>query len=226
MDNVGVISTISTTRGYEDRVAMLDEVDTSFFCPAPSGSRRRRPARILYVTGYVGVGGIKDISVLLRAFADLEEDEATLALVGRVPSEAGMREIDVMTNGLVTAGRITFPGLLDRRSLVECYRDADLFVSPSFYEGSPRVVKEAMACGLPAIVSDIPGNRLIDPDGQVLRFYEPESARDLASLMRNALEDRSGLARWGLESSRYVQRFSPTEIASNTVRLYEEHLDP
>ena len=204
---------------------MPTEVDTSVFHPAPSGPRQRRPPRILYVTGYVGVGGIKDISVLLRAFADLEEGEATLALVGRVPSAAGIREIDVMTNGLVTAGRVTFPGLLDRRSVVECYRDADLFVSPSFYEGSPRVVKEAMACGLPAIVSDIPGNRLIDPDGRVLRFYKPGSVRELASRMRNALEDRPSLAHWGLESARYVQRFSTTEIARNTVRLYEEHLN-
>ena len=202
---------------------MQTEVDTSVFYPAPSASRRNLPPRILYVGAFAN---IKGLPVLLRAFAEVARggSDATLAIAGRPPSAAEMREIDAMTGGLASAGRITVLGFLDRPRLAECYNDADLLVCPSFYEGSPRVVKEAMACGLPAVVSDIPGSRLIDPDGQVLAFYDPHSERELAGRIRDALEDRPGLSRWGEETSRYVQRFSTTETARNTVRLYEEFL--
>ncbi|WP_300279262.1 glycosyltransferase family 4 protein [Peptacetobacter sp.] len=54
---------------------------------------------------------------------------------------------------------ILFLGKLDQKKLSEEFNKADIFVLPSFYEGLPVVILEAMACGTDVITTDIPGVR-------------------------------------------------------------------
>lgn len=204
---------------------MQTEVDTSVFFPMSVASNTPPHSfRILYTGSF---GSRKGLPVLLRAFGELidEDMDATLTLIGHAPTLEEIRRFDAMTGGLASTAKISFPGFLDRQTLAKNYNEADLFVFPSFYEGSPRVVKEAMACGCPAIVADIPGNRLIDPDGKVLRFYKPESLEELKYRIRDAFDDRRALRRWGLDSSEYIQRFSTSETARRLAGLYESYLE-
>lgn len=69
----------------------------------------------------------------------------------------------VATAGLENV--VTFAGLVaERKTLAEVYRTADAFVFPSRKEGLPNVVLEAMASGLPVIVSDLPGlKKVVNP---------------------------------------------------------------
>lgn len=55
--------------------------------------------------------------------------------------------------------QVFFPGRIDQRDLPDLYRAADLYVSASHSDGSSVSLLEAMACGCPVLVSDIPGNR-------------------------------------------------------------------
>lgn len=55
--------------------------------------------------------------------------------------------------------RFDFPGKVDQRRLADVYRASDVFVLPSFFEGLPLVVIEALACGCKAVVTDLPGIR-------------------------------------------------------------------
>lgn len=52
---------------------------------------------------------------------------------------------------------IEFLGKLDQKKLSEEFNKSDIFVLPSFYEGLPVVILEAMACGTDVITTDIPG---------------------------------------------------------------------
>ena len=54
---------------------------------------------------------------------------------------------------------VEFAGKVDQDELVRTYQAAHLFVLPSFYEGLPLVVVEALACGCRVVVTDLPGVR-------------------------------------------------------------------
>ena len=74
--------------------------------------------------------------------------------------------------------KVEFLGRLPHTRLAEEMNASDIFVLPSFYEGLPLVLIEAMACGLQAICTDLPGirpwmNRAV-PEHGVLFVKPPE----------------------------------------------------
>lgn len=52
---------------------------------------------------------------------------------------------------------VAFLGRLSQTDLAQAYRSADIFVLPSFFEGLPLVVIEALACGCKVVTTDLPG---------------------------------------------------------------------
>lgn len=86
--------------------------------------------------------------------------------------------------------RVHFPGQVAYSELPQHYRASDLYVSASHSDGSSVSLLEAMACGLPAIVSDIPGNReWVEPWKTGWRFPVGDAAR-LAETIREAVGAR------------------------------------
>ncbi len=69
------------------------------------------------------------------------------AKICRIFSQAGIQD------------QVHQPGQISYNDLPDYYRAADVYVSPSLSDGSSVSLMEALACGLPALVSDIPGNR-------------------------------------------------------------------
>jgi glycosyltransferase involved in cell wall biosynthesis len=55
--------------------------------------------------------------------------------------------------------RVLFPGQISQHELPTYFRSSDLYVSAAQSDGSSVSLMEALACGVPALVSDIPGNR-------------------------------------------------------------------
>lgn len=86
--------------------------------------------------------------------------------------------------------------------VLKFYRTADVFILPSVTEGMCLALLEAMACGMPCIVSDIPQNRDTIRDGGVLCQLTVDSMRDT---IRRVLSDaglRQDLSRRALEVGR------------------------
>ncbi|MEK7594975.1 MAG: glycosyltransferase family 4 protein [Patescibacteria group bacterium] len=93
----------------------------------------------------------KNIHLLIEALSVLPE-YYKLMLVGKV--EPGYQEIlDEKINELFLKDRVVFMGEKNYPDTPWYYRGSDVFVLPSSYEGFPKVVLEALACGIPVIAS-------------------------------------------------------------------------
>src|SRR6185312_16541806 len=80
-------------------------------------------------------------------------------------------------------GRVHLLGRRPHEEIEPLMRAADVFVSGSRREGSGYALIEALACGLPPLVTDIPSFRALTGDGAVGQLWRPGDARSLCSAL-------------------------------------------
>jgi len=110
----------------------------------------RPPRALLFVGQWLPMKGIE---VLRRAFTDLARRHPDLALVC-AGSLAGSDEVRAAFPGDVRS-RVTVLPRVDQSALLEIYRQADIFVFPSHYEGFGLALVEAMAARLPIVTTRV-----------------------------------------------------------------------
>ena len=171
----------------------------------------------------------KGVDTLIDAFARLDPSvRATLLLVGPTGKNEENRAFAAeMRRSAATLGveaNVRFVGIA---SNVEDYmRASDLLVFPSRREGFPNVVVEAMASGLPVVMSDIPGisDHIISSgeDGLIVPSDDPAAlARAIAEVAGN--DDR--LRAMALAARRTVtERYSPHSVDASYLAIYDELL--
>jgi glycosyltransferase involved in cell wall biosynthesis len=113
--------------------------------------------------------------------------------------------------------------LTNRADVNRLYHACDVTVLTSQREGTPNVVLESMACGVPVVATDVADNALILNDtsgGTVVPFGDDES---LADQVCRLLGDPAALRSAGAQARRTaVERYSLTRWASAIAALYEE----
>lgn len=118
--------------------------DTRFFTPNWERPRSRQP-RVLFVGSLFHR---KHPEVVLSAAAQFPQADFRLVGAGYMREELELR---IFREGL---RNVTLAGALGCDALREEYGNADIFFFPSTFEGSPKVIVEAAACGLPVIARD------------------------------------------------------------------------
>ena len=93
--------------------------------------------------------------------------------------------------------RIIFPGQIKQSNLPRYYRSADLYLSASHSDGTSISLLEAMACGRPVIVSDIPGNQAWVEPGIQGWWFTDGNPRSLADIICQAFDQRLRLPEMG-----------------------------
>ena len=113
---------------------------------------------------------------LIEAFSDCSED-SKIVIVGDADHHdeysQNLRKLAAENKNVILTGRLT------GKPLQVLYSNAQLFVLPSYHEGLPIVLLEAMSYGLNCIVSDIPANRAVELEGNryfiagdIVKLYE------------------------------------------------------
>ncbi|MDW8106785.1 MAG: glycosyltransferase family 4 protein [Armatimonadota bacterium] len=171
----------------------------------PPATRANGAPHILFVGR---LDASKGLDLLIAGFARFHQryPEAVLTIVGGShdynPVEAEVRRA-IETHGVSDAVRLT--GLLPRAAILPYYHQADVFVLTSLWEGLPTALLEAMACGVPAVVTNVGGMPAVvrdDENGYVLTERDPAQ---LATLIERAWRNR---ARLSLAARRTAENYS------------------
>lgn len=111
-----------------------------------------------------------------------------------------------------------------QENVVSLYHAADAVCLPSFREGTPNVICEAMACGLPVLASRAGDNARLVEEGRNGFLFDPLSPRDLAAaIVRFATEPPESRRRLGLEGRKKAETtLSPTVMVDHYIRLMDE----
>lgn len=142
------------------------------------------------------------VDVLARAFVKVaqERDDVNLLLLGGGSQGHLLRQI-FESGGVLD--RVAFAGQISQTVLPEWYHRADLYISPSHVDGSSVSLMEALACGLPCLVSDIPANKEWVTEGENGWLFRDGDVNHLAEKILTAIARRETLPGVG-QSSRQV----------------------
>ena len=185
-------------------------VDQEIFFPAATAQKRQIRSqlglppehRLFAVTGYLSA--LKDPVCVAEGFLRSAIPNTTMIFIG----DGVLRK---KLNRLCKSGKIVLTG---RVTNVQAYLQAsDFLVSGSHTEGMPNAVLEALACGLPCILSDIPAHReILDYQPQAGTFFPAGDAERLAEAIRRttnqSYEVQQQAALWIIENHLNAKRMS------------------
>lgn len=140
----------------------------------------------------------KGVFDLLEAFSSVRANrgdcDPRLLFVGRAPDQELRHQLStqIQEAGLHDAVSIRPP--LSQIELFDLLGSCSALVHPSYFEGMPRVVLEAMDVGVPVIASRIPGIHDLDTGERVILFHKAGSASSLASRMHEVLDEPDMMA--------------------------------
>jgi len=139
---------------------------------------------------------IYGVDVLARAFVKVAnvDPDVNLILLGGGSQGAKIRQI--LTGGGVME-RVHFGGHVAQADLPRWYHMADIYISPSHVDGSSVTLMEALASGLPCLVSDIAGNKEWIEDGVNGWLFRDGDVDDLAEKILNAIKNRKSFKKFG-----------------------------
>ena len=161
----------------------------------------------LFVGRLITEKGIYD---LLEAVALVRaKSPVHLVLAGGGPEEKIFR---ARARSLGLESHITLAGYLDAPALTAAYQAADLFVLPSWSEGFPTVLTEAMHAGLPVVTTRIRGAVDHLQDGVHACFVPPQNPPALAEAMVKVLQDGPWRARMQQANREKVKDFAPATV--------------
>lgn len=151
-----------------------------------------RPFTLLSTRAWEPIYGV---DVIARAFVQAARQNPNLRLVmlGNGSQATLLRQIFI--NGGVEE-RVIFPGHVGYAELPAFYRAADLYVSASHSDGTSISLLEALACGTPGLVSDIPGNREWITPGENGWWFSDHDDAALARGILQAYETAQEKLKW------------------------------
>ncbi|MER7014496.1 glycosyltransferase [Saccharopolyspora sp. NPDC000359] len=220
-DEVGELTAMGLPR---ERAAVVPcGIDLARFRPDPRGVKVRARPRILCIGRLVERKGV---DIAIRALADIPGAE--LLVAGGPPASEWDDDPEVARLAAVArqagvADRTRFLGQVEHDRAPHLYRSVDVVVSAPWYEPFGTVPLEAMACGVPPVVSAVGGHLDTVVDGGTGLRVPPHDPAAVAEAVRSLLarpEWRAELSAAGVERVR--ARYDWSELVQQTEAVYRQ----
>ena len=201
---------MNTYFGRNDVKVAPNGVDMTIFCPQGRRDRRREsrqrfgftPSEIIVLL----IGNAwrnKGLAVLLEAVARCADLPTRVLIVGKDDISAWVN----MISRLHLAERVVFSQPVSQ--VLDFYAAADVYAAPSLEDPFNLPALEAMACGLPVIVSRDAGVSEWIHDGEdSLLFQNPQDAEELEGLIRKLVRDPALMQRLGEKAARTAAKLT------------------
>lgn len=156
------------------------------------------------------VSARKGIQTLLSAWDNPEFKDDTLHLCGRIYPEMSTMLANFNFKNVIT------PGFVD---VFQYFKKCDVYVFPSFLEGSSKSVYQAMACGLPCIVTPNSGSIIrTNIDGIIIEPGDVDALRDAMCQFKNS---RHLIEEMGRNGMNFVRDFTWQNYAKSVLNTYK-----
>ena len=180
-----------------------------------------------FILSVSSVYSYKNYVRLIEAYTEMARrnpDVPDLVIIGDNQDDATM---NAMLRARDAAGEfaewIHILGEVPYADIQEYYREACMFVFPSYLETFGHPLLEAMAVGVPVVASDIPVFREIAEDAAV--YADPFSTASLAKAMESVLASESGRRALVKRGQERIQQFTWTQSAKKLLSLFQDVLD-
>jgi glycosyltransferase involved in cell wall biosynthesis len=190
-------------------------VDVDLFTPGvPSDN-----TSILYTGRLSWSKGLTDLVKSAKLILDQQPDTSF-----RLAGEGTLKtELKRMVGDIGLSGKFTFLGNLDLRQLIKCYQAATVFVLPSYYEGLPTSLLEAMACGVPVVTTNVGSIPEIVQNNQNGIIVPKGDPRAIAEAVLNLLKDKQKRLRIGRAARKTVElRYDWNKLVDRLIGYYKE----
>lgn len=206
-------------------------IDVDAFMPATHAEEKFRlrmefglPRDAIVFGCVAALRPVKNHEGLLRAFAEVcRESNGSrplpyLALVGAGPLEASLR---IMAQELNCTEQVLFLGLHAEKNVQKLLRTFDVFVLNSFTEGLSYALLEAMASGLPSVVTAVGANPDLVHDGQEGFVVSVGDVEGLANCLRRMVDKVDVLPAMGAAARQKAEEYSSEQMIAAYAALYD-----
>lgn len=160
----------------------------------------------------------KNHEIVIRALKTMKDRRFVYVICGHGELDTYLKGV---TRDLQVEDQVFFLGY--RTDILEIYKASDICVFPSFQEGLPVALMEAMAVGLPVICSDIRGNTdLIDSNGGIL--VNPIDEEAYANAIVKLGEDKHLRKMMGEYNWKKAEKFDAEKVRDVMLEIYGEVL--
>lgn len=190
-------------------------VNTNFFTPSKNSCEK---SNILYTGRLVYGKGLIDL-VKSAEYVCKEYPDALFILAGAGTLRSALEK---MVRDLRLEHNFSFIGFIGQEEILKQYQSSTIYMLPSYSEGLPTSVLEAMSCGIPVVATDIPGTSEVMVNGETGLLVPPKEPKKLADAILVLLGDEKLRKKISINSRDYIlNNHNLEKIANNMKTVYE-----
>lgn len=192
-------------------------VDSSFFIP--KDKREINEKYILYTGRLDSRKGLIDL-IESAKYVSSEHSDIKFILTGKGPFRNILKR---KINDIGLSKNFYFAGYVDRKTLLKYYQNATIYVLPSYYEGLPTTLLEAMSCGIPSIATNVKGSNEVIENGENGILIPPRNPKKLAEAIMGLLNDEDSRKRIGENARRHIVNYYDWDIITKRIEeIYKQ----
>lgn len=172
-------------------------------------------------TSFIFVGSIdkrKGIIDLLRACMTIDRSDFVLHICGKIRDKSLETDFFKLVNQL--GGKVVYHGYVSGVEKEKIFLDADVLVLPSYGEGMPVVIMEAMRCGQAMIISPVGAIPEIITDEQNALWVQPGDTDGIANAMITLMDNKEEIARMAWNNLRTSECYSIEKNIEYLCKIY------